>query len=33
MVQNGDFLDIHDITNVKGIGEITFEKLKDYIEV
>ena len=29
----GPFLKIEDITNVSGIGEKTFEKLKDYITV
>jgi len=30
---NGSFNAIEDITNVKGIGPATFEKLKDYITV
>ncbi len=30
---HGPFLKIEDITNVSGIGEKTFEKLKDYITV
>lgn len=30
---NGYFDGIHDITNVTGIGESTFEKIKDYITV
>lgn len=29
--QNGSFKSIYDITNVKGIGEKTFEKIKDQI--
>ncbi len=28
---NGDFLKITDLTNVKGIGDETVEKLKEYI--
>lgn len=31
--ENGDFQSIEDIINVKGIGEITFEKMKDQIVV
>jgi competence protein ComEA len=31
--QNGPFAKIEDIKNVSGIGEKTFEKLKDYIAV
>ncbi|MEQ8170412.1 MAG: helix-hairpin-helix domain-containing protein [Candidatus Eremiobacterota bacterium] len=30
---NGNFKSVEDIKNVKGIGEKTFEKIKDYIEV
>ena len=29
--QNGDFLDISEIMNVSGIGEATYEKIKDNI--
>ena len=31
--KNGLFNKIEDITNVKGIGSSTFEKIKDYIKV
>lgn len=31
--QNGPFTDIHDITKVSGIGEATFEKIKDRLTV
>ena len=31
--ENGDFKKIEDITNVKGIGEKTFEMIKDLISV
>lgn len=30
---NGDFESTEDIINVKGIGEKTFEKIKNYIDV
>ncbi len=29
----GDFKSINDITNVEGIGDVTFEKIKDLITV
>jgi competence protein ComEA len=31
--QNGPFRDIHEITKVSGIGDSTFEKIKEYITV
>lgn len=31
--ENGDFTDINEIKNVSGIGESTFEKIKDYIYI
>ena len=31
--ENGRFKNINEILNVKGIGEKTFEKIKDYITV
>ena len=31
--QNGDFSNIEEIKNIKGIGDKTFEKLKDLISV
>lgn len=31
--ENGDFKKIEDITNVKGIGEKTFEMIKEMISV
>ncbi|MBS4462338.1 ComEA family DNA-binding protein [Aerococcaceae bacterium zg-B36] len=31
--ENGSFQDIHDLTNVSGIGEKTFQQLQDYISV
>lgn len=30
-ITNGEFKDISEIKNVKGIGDATFEKIKDYI--
>ena len=30
---NGNFLDIKDIMNVKGIGNGVYEKIKDFITV
>ncbi len=30
-IANGEFKDISEIKNVKGIGDATFEKIKDYI--
>lgn len=30
---NGQFIDVQDICNVKGIGEKTFEQIRDYITV
>ena len=31
--QNGKFQRIEDIMNISGIGEKTFENLKDFIEI
>jgi competence protein ComEA len=31
--QNGPFVSEHDIVKVKGIGEKTYKRLKDYIRV
>ena len=32
-IQNGPFLGIQDILNVPGIGQATFERIKDYLTV
>ncbi|MDF0245937.1 helix-hairpin-helix domain-containing protein, partial [Staphylococcus pseudintermedius] len=31
--ENGPFQSVEDLKNVKGIGEKTFEKLKNYLTV